>query len=87
MSATAVEGGSGSQKGGSISCNPPGQLPYGYFHSPGLATKLRAKCDTDMDREMEKGERESGRRTRKLEWRLGGLSGWQKDEKRRTQPV
>jgi len=61
MSATAVEGGSGSQKGGSISCNPPGQLPYGYFHSPGLATKLRAKCDTDMDREMEKGERGKGK--------------------------
>jgi len=67
MSATAVEGGSGSQKGGSISCNPPGQLPYGYFHSPGLATKLRAKCDTDMDREMEKGERGKRKRAKDQE--------------------
>lgn len=41
---------------GRIPCCPPGQLPYGYFHSPGLATKLRAKCDSDMAREEDPAE-------------------------------
>lgn len=72
-------------------CNPPGQLPYGYFHSPGLATKLRAKCDTDMgrDKKVKMAGKETKRRQDLNGRDAGGgeweavLGGWYERTKKR----